>query len=119
MSPPALESRFVSNLLLDLRYGLRSFARNPGFAAAAVLTLALGIGANTAIFSVLHGVVLRPLQYGEPDHLVRFQARFPFSRQLRDGFAERTRTLEGISGYTSEAYTLVRQDRPRAVASFG
>src|SRR6476646_9109892 len=62
-------------MLSDLRYSLRSLAKNPGFAAAAILTVALGIGATTAIFSVVYNVALKPLPYGDPDRLVVIDTR--------------------------------------------
>ena len=67
----------MSQLLLDLRHGLRSLARQPLFTTLAVLTLALGIGANTAVFSVVDAVLLRPLPYPEPDRLIRLRERSP------------------------------------------
>jgi hypothetical protein len=67
----------MSSLLQDLKYAVRNHLRTPGFAIVTVLTLALGIGANTAIFSVVNGVILRPLGYPQPDRLMFVTSRFP------------------------------------------
>jgi hypothetical protein len=71
----------MSTLVQDVRYAWRTWRRTPILALAAVLTLALGVGANTAVFSVVHGVLLRPLQYPDADRLVEVRS-FPRARLL-------------------------------------
>src|SRR5262245_17054651 len=74
---PQAARLLADDLVRDISYAWRGLARDPGFAAAAVVTLALGIGATTAVFSVVNTVLLRPLPYIESDRLVRIVERLP------------------------------------------
>ena len=76
----------------DLSYAVRSLRRQPGFALVTMLTLALGIGANTAVFSVVNGVLLRPLPYPQPDRLEFITSQFP-----NLGFTQFWISLAGVS----------------------
>jgi putative ABC transport system permease protein len=96
-------SDYVSDLARDFRFGLRSLRRAPGFAAAAILTLAIGIGANAAIFSVVNAVVLRPLPYTRPEELVSIgQGSGGEYVNLRD----RLRSFADIGMYTTQTHPI-------------
>ncbi|MHB1168173.1 MAG: ABC transporter permease [Longimicrobiales bacterium] len=115
----------MSELYSDVRYALRSLRRSPGFAFVTILTLALGIGANSAIFSVLNGVVLRPLPYGEPDRLVRIATKFPtlgfdkfwVSPPEFMELQERNRSFIAVGGYRTGEASVGGDDAPLRTTS--
>src|SRR5215207_1170045 len=80
-------SRTFETVMQDIRYGLRNIRRNPGFALVVIVTMALGIGANTGIFSVVNGVLLRPLPYADGDRLVVLHQNRPLSGDDDIGFS--------------------------------
>jgi putative ABC transport system permease protein len=110
----------MGNLLQDLRYGFRMLLKRPGFAFVTIVTLSLGIGANSAIFTVVNAALLRPLPYREPERLVHLWETTP-----RQQFGEReasypdyldwkanNQVFEDVAGYTKRSFTLTGRDTP-------
>jgi len=103
---------FLEVLLQDLRYGMRMLRRNPGFTIVAVITLALGIGANTAIFSVVNGVLLDPLPYPHPEQLITVhesKANFQYGSVSYPNFRDwqkNNRVFTALAARRSYAFSL-------------
>ncbi|HEX7707099.1 MAG TPA: ABC transporter permease [Thermoanaerobaculia bacterium] len=111
----------MNNLAHDLRYAVRALMRAPGFAAVAILTLALALGANTAIFSVVRGVLLQPLPFNQPEELVRVTgttARWsegPFSWPNYSDIRQQNRTLDALAGFTTTSSFLYEGTEPERI----
>ena len=118
------QMQYIENIGQDLRYAARSLARTPGFTAVILLTLALSIGANSAIFSVIEGVLLKPLPYTDPDRIVRVfyhnaqYAKFAVNHfDLRD-FRSTAQSFESIAAYTHTDLQLSGAGEPVRLAGF-
>ncbi|HSR50289.1 MAG TPA: ABC transporter permease [Acidobacteriota bacterium] len=114
----------IKGLGQDFRYALGYFAKAPTFTVLAVLSLALGIGANTAIFSVVHAVLLRPLAYPQPDRLLRVWETFQHARGQGRGsvsvpnlldWREQNSVFRQLAAYSQSTYALSGDDRPLLV----
>src|SRR5262245_60319304 len=92
----------MSSLLRDLRYGARMLLKKPGFSLTAVITLALGIGANTAVFSVVYGVLLKPLPYKDAERIVVANLSAPDFRDLK----ESTQIFDQTAIWASNMYNV-------------
>ena len=115
----------MDRLIQDLRYAFRNLLKSPGYAIVTILTLALGIGANTAIFSVVNGVILQPLPFPKPEQLLFITSQFPtlgfdqfwVSAPEFIEFRDRNQVFQGVGAYRAGAVNLGTQDQPRRVNS--
>src|SRR5262245_49986220 len=102
----------MGTLLQDLRFSARTLLKTPGFTIIAVIALALGIGANTAMFSIVNGVLLRPTPYPEPERLLKVWTSMPQFRQASVSYPNfldwqrRTRSFEQIAAFRNEQQIL-------------
>ena len=101
----------------NLRHGLRTLTRSPGFALAVILTLSLGIAANTPIFPLVDGVLLRPLPYQDPELIIGFWGAGSWSEAELQLLRDEARSYEQVAGFTEDSLVLTGLDQPRAVST--
>jgi predicted permease len=115
----------MEDFVNDVRYGLRSLVKSPGFALVTILTLGLGIGANTAIFSLISGVLLKPLPYANADRLVLIQQSAPLAARPNVGvsvkelydYREQAKDFDEIVEYHGMSFDLLRRGEPDRVST--
>ena len=116
-SPPRIDrrgrSRLIDDLHRDLRSGLRSLRRQPGFTLLATVTIAVGIGANTTIFSLVHGVLLRPLEFHEPDRVVAVWPERWFSKELFHRLQTQAESFEAVAVWGEAGLTVEGEEEAR------
>lgn len=111
----------LRELAQDVGYAIRLFMKSPSFTAIVVLTLALGIGANTAIFSLVNAILLEPLQFPQPDRLValyEYRAEFKYGSISYPNFEDwrrENRSFEGIAGFREDDFTLTGLGQPERI----
>ena len=106
--------QWLDTLIQDVRHALRVFARNPTFAAVVIVTLALGIGANVAIFSVVHAVLLKPLPYAAPDQIYSAEIVIP---ERREQIPEPPGHRSDVSGVALDNHGVFRNQRSQTLGS--
>jgi putative ABC transport system permease protein len=119
----------VETLTRDIRYGFRTLTKNPGFSIVAILTLALGIGANTAIFSVVYAALIRPLPYWQPDGLITLTELRPQEGQSAQSntriwdssypdyldWTRQSKSFQSLAGFSGDGFTLYGAGEPELV----
>jgi len=123
IAPARPSKRVVVTFVRDARYALRALVKQPGFTLVALLTLALGIGANTAIFGIVNAVLLRPLPYDQPDrvvllwsHWINWTKTWLSQPELVD-YQQQLQSLEHVAAFSNTSFNLTGAGEPLRVVA--